>query len=190
MRGPNRKRVLLCGPSRDAVGGVSTHMNQFFGSPIAEKYTLLQFQVGSAGRSERILGKLLRFATSPLELARQIVRLRPDILHLNTSLVPTAYWRDLTYLIVRRCCAARLSTRFMAANSPFRFLGKNALGQAFLRWSLRIPDAIVLLAEVERDSFRSFAVPSRTYLIPNAIDLEEYRAVQPKSFDGPALDFR
>ena len=187
MRGPNRKRVLLCGPSRDAVAGVSTHINQLFGSSIAEKYTLLQFQVGSAGRSERILGKLLRFVTSPLALASEIIRLRPDILHLNTSLVPKAYWRDLTYLVVAKVLRCKAVYQVHGGESPFRFLGTNAFGQGFLRWSLRIPDAIVLLAEVERDSFQSFAVPTRTYVIPNAIDLEEYRRAKPKCFDGPAL---
>ena len=43
----NRITVLLCGPSRAAVSGVSTHLNLLMGSRLAEDFDLLHFQVGS-----------------------------------------------------------------------------------------------------------------------------------------------
>ena len=41
-RGP---RVLLLGPARNAVSGVSTHLNQLFESALSDRFRLLQFQV-------------------------------------------------------------------------------------------------------------------------------------------------
>ena len=69
-----RHVVLLLGPSREAISGVTTHLNSLFASRLATRFDLLHFQVGSEGRREGIAGRLARFALSPLQLAAAIVR--------------------------------------------------------------------------------------------------------------------
>lgn len=180
-----KTRVLLCGPSREAVSGVSTHIDQIFRSSIATKYSLCQFRVGSEGRREPPLQRLARFVASPLALAREIVRLRPEIVHLNTSLVPKAYWRDLLYLVVTKIVRCKAVYQVHGGELPCEFLGRSVCAQRFLRWSLRIPDVIVLLAEIERKAYEDFALPTPIHVIPNAINLDEYRTATPKSFEEP-----
>ena len=70
----NRPVVVVLGPDRAAISGVSTHVNLLFGSALPEDFELVHFQVGSEGRKEGALGKLARFVTSPLALAAAIVR--------------------------------------------------------------------------------------------------------------------
>ena len=45
--------ALLLGPCREAMSGVSTHLNLLFASRLAEKFRLVHFQVGREGRDER-----------------------------------------------------------------------------------------------------------------------------------------
>lgn len=91
LRGGARTRVLLLGPQLDAVSGVSTHLNQLFGSELRNDFGLSHFQVGSE-----------RLTFSPLRLAARIIRDRPDIVHINASLDHKSFPRDATYLAVAK----------------------------------------------------------------------------------------
>src|ERR1700682_199740 len=97
--------ALLLGPCREAMSGVSTHLNLLFASRLAEKFRLSHFQVGREGRDERVFGRLVRLAASPVLLAATIVLRRVSIVHINTSSDMRGYWRDLVYMIVARMCA-------------------------------------------------------------------------------------
>ena len=103
-----RPAVLLLGPSRDAISGVTTHVNALLDSRLAGEFALEHFQVGSEGRSESAPGRLLRFVASPVALAAAVLRRGAAVVHLNTSLNAKAWWRDLVYLLVAKACGARV----------------------------------------------------------------------------------
>ena len=48
----NRPVVLILGPHRAAVSGVSTHLNLLMDSALGDDFELVHFQVGSEGRDE------------------------------------------------------------------------------------------------------------------------------------------
>lgn len=177
----------MCGPSRLAVSGVATHLNQLFDSSLSEKYALIQFQVGSEGRKEGRLRKILRYLLSPIELVAALIRFRPAIVHLNTSMEAKSYWRDLAYLCAARLFRRKIVYQVHGGGLPSSFLGENRLSQAFLRATLRLPDAISLLAAVELEEYRRFKAGRRLDIVPNAIRLEEYAGVKAKQFDRDEL---
>ena len=94
----NRPTVLILGPSRAAVSGVSTHLNLLMDSSLADEYELVHFQVGSEGRKEGPIAKLARLLLSPFWLAATILFRHVTLVHLNSSLNPRAYWRDAAIL--------------------------------------------------------------------------------------------
>src|SRR5258708_16801685 len=96
----SKRRIVLFGPSLAALSGVSTHVRMLFASDLTQDYDLLHFQVGSEGRRENALQKLMRFTLSPLHLALFLLRTGAEVVHLNASLDPKGYWRDLAYSIV------------------------------------------------------------------------------------------
>uniref|UniRef100_A0A832MM61 Glycosyltransferase family 1 protein n=1 Tax=Eiseniibacteriota bacterium TaxID=2212470 RepID=A0A832MM61_UNCEI len=171
-RRASRPRVLLLGPALAAVSGVSTHLAQLFRSGLAGRFDLLHFQVGSEGRREGALQKLARFLFSPLQLALVILRRRPDIVHLNTSLMPKSFWRDLAYLAVARALGRRVVYQVHGGALPADFAAGRRDWSVVLRRVLSWPDAVVLLARVELDAYRAFVPGQRLELIPNAIELE------------------
>lgn len=179
-----RPVVLVLGPHREAVSGVSTHLNFLFASWLAEEFPLVHFQVGSEGRAERRIGRLARLVASPLCLAMAILVRGAAIVHLNTSLNAGAYWRDLAYLIVARSCGARVLYQVHGGVLPQQFFRGRAL-TAFLRWTLRIPDAIVVLAQAELEAYRRLVPAQRVLALPNAIDCAPYARVS-RSRSDPA----
>lgn len=167
-----RHVVLLLGPSREAISGVTTHLNALFGSRLAAHFDLRHFQVGSEGRSEGALGKLWRFLTSPLALGASILRHDAGIVHINASLNAKSYWRDLAYLLVAKLCGARVV--YQVHGGSLRTFG-GAFGRRFIHWSARLPDVVVVLSQAERDLFRAAAPTQLVETLPNGIDCQPYQ---------------
>ncbi|HKW36906.1 MAG TPA: glycosyltransferase family 4 protein [Burkholderiales bacterium] len=172
-----RPGALLLGPHRGAVSGVSTHLNLLLASRLAGEFSLAHFQVGSEGRSESRAAFAWRLLTSPLRLAATILARRAAIVHINTALNARAYWRDLAYLIVARICGARVLWQVHGGSLPQPFFGASRILAGFLRATLRLPHALVVLARVELEAYREFVPGQRVLLLPNGIDCASYAAV-------------
>jgi glycosyltransferase involved in cell wall biosynthesis len=166
-----RHVVLLLGPSREAISGVTTHLNCLFGSRLASRFELVHFQVGSEGRDEGLFGKLARFVASPFQLAAAILRRDAAIVHVNTSLNLRAYWRDLAYVAVAKMCGARVVYQVHGGALPQAFFPKAFSG--VLRATLRWPDAVLLLANMELEAYQAFGVNAA--VLANGIDCAPYQ---------------
>lgn len=173
----NRPVVALLGPHRAAVSGVSTHVNLLMDSRLGEDFDLVHFQVGSEGRNETSVTRLLRLLLSPFALAATLVFRHVSIVHLNTSLNRRAYWRDLAYLFVAKALGARVVYQVHGGELPRRFFARSALATAFLRWTLRVPDLVVVLARCELEAYTEFVPEQQVVAIPNGIDCRPFDAV-------------
>ena len=170
----NRRVAILLGPHREAQSGVSTHLNLLFGSRLADQFSLVHFQVGSEGRTEGGCARLVRLLVSPFSLALAILARRATIVHLNTSLNAGAYWRDLAYLAVARLCGARVLYQVHGGALPQQFFARSRVLTAFLRGTLQLPDAIVVLAQIELEAYRKFVPRQQVLACPNGIDCADY----------------
>lgn len=166
------REIALLGPSQIAVSGVSTHLNQLFSSNLAKKFNLLYFQVGSEGRSEAALGKLWRLLSGPVAFFFFLLRYRPVIVQLNTSLEPKSYWRDVAFLLVARLLGRRVVYQVHGGALPEEFFAGSRWLTALLRHVLSMPDVVVLLAQAELEAYQRFVPGQRLEVIPNAIEAE------------------
>lgn len=166
--------VLLVGPHLGAVSGVSTHLNLLFASSLAREFRLRHFQVGSEGRSESTVGRFARLIASPLVLAATILVERVDIVHLNTSLNRRAYWRDLIYMAVARITGTRVLYQVHGGDLPLKFSRHNHILGALLRFTLGLPEMIVVLAQCELEAYQNFIQGDCVTVLPNAIDCTPY----------------
>lgn len=165
-----RPVVLVLGPHREAVSGVSTHLNTLFASRLAEDFSLIHFQVGSEGRRENVLQKLVRFAASPVQLGLLLLRTGAGVVHINTSLDRSGYWRDLGYLIVARVLGRRVVNQIHGGALPQEFFEGNALLTWVLRRFLVSSSVVAVLSTAELRAYRDFDQRINVHLVPNAID--------------------
>lgn len=180
--------ILLLGPHRAAVSGVSTHVKLLMDSTLADDYEVVHFQVGSEGRDEGPAGRLLRLVLTPFLLAATILLRQVSLVHINTSLNPRAYWRDLAYLAVSKLLGARVVYQVHGGKLPQRFFADSRLLTAFLRFTLKAPDLVLVLAKVELEAYRNFVPEQRVVALPNGIDCRPYGAVPTvQSESGAAL---
>jgi glycosyltransferase involved in cell wall biosynthesis len=66
------------------------------------------------------------------------------------------------------------------------FKGKKIL-EAILRKVLQIPDAVVVLAIIEKSAYQKFVRSRRLAIIPNAVDFRDYRQSKEKDFNTDIL---
>jgi glycosyltransferase involved in cell wall biosynthesis len=167
----SRPVVVLLGPSREAISGVTTHLNGLLGSRLATRFDLVHFQIGSEGRRESLIGRGARLVASPFLLAATILRTGARLLHINTSLDAKAFWRDLAYLAVAKLCGARVLYQVHGglldefARGPFA---------ALVRASLRLADAVVVLSRAQLEAFRARLPRQAVDVVPNGIDCAPY----------------
>jgi len=164
---------LLLGPGREAISGVTTHLNGLFGSRLATRFDLLHFQVGSEGRRESPAGRLARVVLSPLELCAAIARHGAGLVHINTSLNAKAYWRDFAYLAVAKLCGARVLYQVHGGVLD-DFTAGSPLFKSIARRMLAWPDLVVVLSRTQLEAFRRAAPAQAVELVPNGIDCTPY----------------
>jgi glycosyltransferase involved in cell wall biosynthesis len=139
-------------------------------SELTRDFELLHFQVGSEGRHEGALQKLLRYALSPLQLALFLLRTRVDVVHMNTSLDPKAYWRDLAYLAVSKLLGRPVVNQIHGGAMPQDFSEGNPFLVGLLRRFLLWSDVVTVLSSAELAAYRAFDARPNVQLLPNAID--------------------
>jgi glycosyltransferase involved in cell wall biosynthesis len=164
--------VVLLGPALDAVAGVSTHLNQLLRSKLKDEFRLHHFRVGSMGRSEGRFGTLLRLLFSPWQLLCLLLARRPVLVHINTSMNPKGFWRDLAYLLIARGCGCKVVYQIHGGALPREFAAGSRMLEHLLRRVLSIPDVIVLLGEFQRKAYAEFLPSLPLYVAANAIDVE------------------
>jgi glycosyltransferase involved in cell wall biosynthesis len=166
----NKHKIVVFGPSLEAVSGVSTHVRMLLASDLARDFEMLHFQVGSEGRRENALLKLMRFIFSPLQLALFLLRTGAEAVHINASLDPKAYWRDFAYSVVAQVLGRRVVNQIHGGPMPQDFFR----GNAFLTWLLRrflvSSDVVTVLSSAELAAYREFDARMNVHLVPNAID--------------------
>ncbi|MGH8642693.1 MAG: glycosyltransferase family 4 protein [Burkholderiales bacterium] len=173
----NRPVVLMLGPHRNAVSGISTHLNLLFSSRLADEFSLVHFQVGSEGRDESRVRRLARILASPFCLVAAILVHSAAIVHINTALNARAFWRDLAYLFVARLCGARVLCQVHGGALPQQFFPRGRLATAVLRKTMRLAHAIVVLAQVELEAYRKFFPGQQILACPNGVDVAQYSKI-------------
>ena len=173
----NRPSVIVLGPDRAAVSGVSTHVNLLLESRLVQDYDMSHFQVGSEGSTEGAIARWLRLLASPFALALAILARHASIVHVNTSLNARAYWRDLAYLAVAKCLGAHVVYQVHGGALPQDFFARSRMLTAFLRATLQVPDLVVVLAQTELEAYRDFVPAQNVVALPNGIDCRPFDPV-------------
>src|SRR4030067_147716 len=179
--------ILLCGPPIAAFGGVPTHIKNMLSSPLQDHYRFVHFESGSRGnespaKDEKLSSKLFRIITSPFALAREILLTWPAVIHLNSVMDHKAVWRDLVYMLVSKFFWRRVVLQMHGGSLQV------LCGSRWMRHVVRIvysiPDAIVLLATVEKRDFADLGITGRVVVIPNGLDVSKYRGPTERIHSG------
>jgi glycosyltransferase involved in cell wall biosynthesis len=178
--------VVLCGPPIRATGGVTTHLRTIFSSRLGESFELIHFEVGSRGREspasdEPLWAKVLRLVTGPFTFAWLIVRRRPQIVHLNSTLDNKAFWRDAIYFLIAYGLGCSVVNQLHGGS--IELMGAaDGIKRRLVRWVLNKTDAVIALSNKMSSELEDQLNLHRITIIPNAVDTRDYRSIERTPF--------
>jgi glycosyltransferase involved in cell wall biosynthesis len=94
-----------------------------------------------------------------------------------------AFWRDVVYLFVAKILQKKVVYQVHGGALPDQFFPEKGILNSFLNRVLHLPDVVVILAEIERESYQNFKSIKRLTVIPNAIFLDLFERVSDKNFE-------
>lgn len=186
MGDTERLRILITGPSLEAVSGVSTHVRQLLGSRLATEFELLHFQIGREGRDESAIKRPLRLLRDYLGFASIIARRKPHLIHLNPSMDAKSFWRDLLFLLIAKILRQKVIYQVHGGENPQRFFRSRFMGR-FLNSVLGLPHAIVVLGSIEKKAYGQLRGLRHLAVIPNAIDITPYELEKDRASETTQL---
>jgi len=173
-----RPVVLVLGPKREEGGSVAASLALLFSSALDHEFRLAHFRVADCG-ARRLL--------QPLLLAATILFRGAAIAHFNTTARGRAAWRDLALLAVAKLCGARVVYQLPGGGPPQRLFRGNRLVTGLLRFTLRLPDVIVVPAQIDLRTYRKFVPRQPVVVIPQCIDRKPYATTRVRTHTGGAL---
>ena len=182
--GPGRGLVIVVTPALDAKGGISrvNALYQRIGLFGAHENGLevrvhpSTIDGGIAAKTRFTAWQLLRFALTPLP--------RGAIVHLHASW-HSSFWRKMAYAWISWLKQARVLLHVHPTYFMDFYEGSGPLCQRAIRATIRRCQASIVLTEEMASRFRALIPNSRVYVLPNPVDLDEFRA-QPVPQRDPA----
>jgi glycosyltransferase involved in cell wall biosynthesis len=183
----DKKKVLLLGPSFNAIGGVSTHVRQLLFSDLSKNFELFYFEVGSEGKSKNVFKMILRFLFSPIAFFITIRRKKPHLVHFNSSMNFKAFFRDIIYLYLSKILG--LKTIFQIhGGTHFHLFFNSRILSLILKRIMCLPNAVVVLSKLDKTKYERFVSRKALFLIPNAVAVNDYSYKSSKNFNETFLN--
>lgn len=179
--------VLVCGPSPQAGGGGPAHIRNLWASPLSRSFRLEFLQTGSRGQEspavdEPLIAAVLRLIASPFELAARIASTRPAVVHINSATDKRGFMRDAVLLAVAKLFRRRVVYQ-LHGWSIYRLTGRQGM-RMLARAVFRLPDAVVVLANVTVPQFKALGTVRRIEFVPNGVDVPALTGEVPREHSG------
>jgi len=177
-----RRRVLLLSPLPPPVGGIGTWTLGILRSPLADRFELRVVDTSPTEKSEVAGESRMRFdrvrdATRILrDFVRELVRFRPDVVHVNTSYF-WAFLRDGLAVWLASVAGARTLLHFHGGDFPEFVKGTPPLVRRLIHATLRRADRLIALTGPTRVFLEETVGVESVRYVPNFVRLEDFGEV-------------
>lgn len=174
-------RALWVSTSMQTRGGVATYVRDIRDTPLWIDWNIRHVATHRDGSKWT---KLAAFIAGASRFAVELVRFRPDLIHLHSS-ADASFIRKATLLWISRL--ARVPVVFHMHGSDFEYFYTESprLLQSAIRCTLSRADAVVALGDAWAATLRSIAPDARIVVVPNAV-----RPAQPVRQPAPGEPVR
>lgn len=165
-------KILITAPSLDEgknVSGISTLVREIIKT---DENDFVHFVAGRQDGEKKSIGWLMKQIALPVRFRQSIRDQKPDIIHINTALVPLSIMRDASLIFASK--RAKTPTllhlhggRFLVEDFSNKFLERVAVKM------LEAADKIVVLSEIEKENLTRRFQNLKIEVLPNAVSIKE-----------------
>ena len=180
-----KNKILVLSPRLSAISGVSTHVKMILESSLTNDFEFIHFEIGSEGKKENSFCKYLRITTDPIKFFFNILKSKPNLIHINSSVDLKAVVRDSIFIFISKLLGLKIITQIHGGILPSELSKSSFLGKCFF-YFFRMSDLIIVLNSVELSEYKKYFPLITIELIPNAIpfveDLDDSSLVEKRDF--------
>jgi glycosyltransferase involved in cell wall biosynthesis len=171
-------RVLMIGPQLGMLGGITTLVETLL--PVLEKRVSLFYFASVKSRALKDSGKMslgnIGIAISQYaRFLRDLLRFRPNIIHLHTS-QGLAWLKDTFYVITGKIFRCHIVLHIHGGDFVTLYTASPRLVQNYTRRILGLADAVITVSTEWQSRFNSLIPADRVYAYKNCIDTQ---SIQP-----------
>ena len=170
-------KVLITSPSLDETDNISGIASVLRGVIERSSAQFVHFVAGRKDGERINAGWTLRQFALPVRFLRCVLKEKPDVLHINTSIVPLAIFRDVALAAVARSLGRPILLHVHGGPFVVDGLG-NFAAAAAAKMLLQMADVIIVLSEIEKDSLSKHSAQLDVRVLPNAIPIEEIPQIE------------
>ena len=182
---PLRRRLLFVSPLPPPTGGISNWMAAVRESALRDRFEIRVVDSSPsasdvAATSRLRLGRVADAGRILAQLAFELVRFRPDVVHVNTSYF-WAFLRDGLAIRMARLAGARTLLHLRGGDFPEWADRAGAAWRSFIGATLRKSDCVVALTEPTRRWLVAELGEERVRYLPNFVRLDAIGAPPDRS---------
>lgn len=164
-------KVLITSPSLDETENVSGIASVLRGVIERSEAQFVHFAAGRKDNERFNASWIVRQLALPFKFLRRVRREKPDIVHINTSIVPLAVFRDVALAFVAHSLGRPILLHVHGGPFVVEGLG-NFAAAAAAKKLLRLADVIIVLSEIEKESLLNHSADLNIRVLANAIPID------------------
>jgi glycosyltransferase involved in cell wall biosynthesis len=188
----SRIRVAFLGPTPPPVMGPSIATRIVLDKPPPDDIELVHVETAdrrdlhTLGRID--LGNIWQAIRIHLVLFWTLLVRWPHLVYVPISQTPVGYLRDSGLILLARLFRRRVVLHLRGGNFDEFYERAGPLLRAWVRWTLRRAQGVIVLGECLRPQFRPFFDEDEIHVVPNGADFPELPCAE-RSYEGRS-DFR
>jgi len=173
--------VLILGPYPPSKGGICSVIQYLINSPLKEKFNFIKFNTSSpfygteSYMKESIYKKIKRLIKIYIQYIYVLNKYPINIVHINTSFKPYAFWRDSLFLLLTRVKRKKVLLHIHGgALSEFLEKYSSKYIKYLIKKILHLPQYIIVLSKEQKKPFEELKISKKIDIVPNMIDLKKF----------------
>lgn len=166
-----RSKILILGKLPPPYMGPAIATQIILNSSLKDKFNLLHLDTGANTSLQTIgkwsIGKLFRNITIYFRLINILIKDRPQLVLIPISQSTLGYWKDFFFIAISRIAGRKVIVQLRGSNFKNWLAGTNPFMSAFVRWSLGICQAVIVLGNNLKPLFYGIFEQNQIFVVPN-----------------------
>jgi glycosyltransferase involved in cell wall biosynthesis len=145
-------------------------------STLKERFDLLHLDTRAnktlQGIGKWSIGKLFRYFALYVRMCRILVFKRPDLVLIPISQSTIGYLKDFFFIALARITGTKVIVQLRGSNFQNWLEAGSALNRAFVKWSLRRCQAVIVLGNKLKPLFQDIFEENKIFVVPNGGNYE------------------
>lgn len=171
---PRHRERRAVWASTEEPGGIASYVRVMQQTPLWKDWNIRHIVTHRDGSAA---GKILVFARGALLFIVELIRFRPQVVHLHAA-GDTSFMRKAILLWISQLACVPVVIHIHAGSFPDYYESSSGAIRAVIRATLGRASAVVVLGEIWETRLRAIAPTARMTVIPNAVRPAD-RSIQP-----------